>query len=124
MNWQTMRRKGFTPYGPSKAALESASMIWAQDLAGTGITVNTLLPGGATATGNDSGRCPGRGAGDAARPGRHRAAPYLAGLRRRGRRDRQAHNRHRMEPHRSEDGGCWDMSRPRGAGIRRALLVS
>jgi NAD(P)-dependent dehydrogenase (short-subunit alcohol dehydrogenase family) len=39
MNWQTMRRKGFTPYGPSKAALESASMIWAQDLAGTGITV-------------------------------------------------------------------------------------
>jgi NAD(P)-dependent dehydrogenase (short-subunit alcohol dehydrogenase family) len=51
MNWQTMRRRGFTPYGPSKAALESASMIWAQDLAGTGITVNTLLPGGATATG-------------------------------------------------------------------------
>jgi NAD(P)-dependent dehydrogenase (short-subunit alcohol dehydrogenase family) len=31
-----MRRKGFKPYGPSKAALESASMIWAQDLAGTG----------------------------------------------------------------------------------------
>jgi 3-oxoacyl-[acyl-carrier protein] reductase len=51
ISWQTMRRKGFTPYGPSKAALESASMIWAQDLAGTGITVNTLLPGGATATG-------------------------------------------------------------------------
>jgi 3-oxoacyl-[acyl-carrier protein] reductase len=51
VSWQTMRRKGFTPYGPSKAALESASMIWAQDLAGTGITVNTLLPGGATATG-------------------------------------------------------------------------
>jgi 3-oxoacyl-[acyl-carrier protein] reductase len=51
MNWQTMRRKGFTPYGPSKAALESATMIWAQDLADTGITVNTLLPGGATATG-------------------------------------------------------------------------
>jgi NAD(P)-dependent dehydrogenase (short-subunit alcohol dehydrogenase family) len=51
VNWQTMRRKGFSPYGPSKAALESATMIWAQDLAGTGITVNTLLPGGATATG-------------------------------------------------------------------------
>ena len=50
-NRQTMRRKGFTPYGPSKAALESASMIWAQDLAGTGVTVNTLAPGGATATG-------------------------------------------------------------------------
>jgi NAD(P)-dependent dehydrogenase (short-subunit alcohol dehydrogenase family) len=50
-NRQTMRFKGFTPYGPSKAALESATMIWAQDLAGTGITVNTLAPGGATATG-------------------------------------------------------------------------
>jgi 3-oxoacyl-[acyl-carrier protein] reductase len=50
-NRQTMRLKGFTPYGPSKAALESASMIWAQDLAGTGITVNTLAPGGPTATG-------------------------------------------------------------------------
>jgi 3-oxoacyl-[acyl-carrier protein] reductase len=50
-NRQTMRFKGFTPYGPSKAALESATMIWAQDLAGTGVTVNTLAPGGATATG-------------------------------------------------------------------------
>jgi 3-oxoacyl-[acyl-carrier protein] reductase len=50
-NRQTMRLKGFTPYGPSKAALESATMIWAQDLAGTGVTVNTLAPGGPTATG-------------------------------------------------------------------------
>ncbi len=51
MNHQTMRRAGFSPYGPSKAALESETIIWAQDLAGTGITVNSLLPGGATATG-------------------------------------------------------------------------
>ncbi len=51
MNHQTMRRVGFSPYGPSKAALESATIIWAQDLAGTGVTVNTLLPGGATNTG-------------------------------------------------------------------------
>jgi NAD(P)-dependent dehydrogenase (short-subunit alcohol dehydrogenase family) len=36
-----------SPYGVSKAALESATMIWAADLAGTGVTVNTLLPGGA-----------------------------------------------------------------------------
>src|SRR6266403_2104229 len=42
---------GFSPYGPSKAALESETIIWAQDLAGTGVTVNSLLPGGATATG-------------------------------------------------------------------------
>ncbi len=46
-----MRRRGFSPYGPSKAALESETAIWAQDLAGTGITVNALLPGGATLTG-------------------------------------------------------------------------
>jgi NAD(P)-dependent dehydrogenase (short-subunit alcohol dehydrogenase family) len=51
MNHETMRRAGFSPYGPSKAALESETMIWAQDLAGTGVTVNSLLPGGATATG-------------------------------------------------------------------------
>jgi len=51
MNHETMRRRGFSPYGPSKAALESETIIWAQDLAGTGVTVNALLPGGATLTG-------------------------------------------------------------------------
>ncbi len=47
----TMRRRGFSPYGPSKAALESETIIWAQDLDGTGVTVNALLPGGPTLTG-------------------------------------------------------------------------
>ena len=51
INQETMRRRGFSPYGPSKAALESMSVIWAQELAGTGITLNVLLPGGATNTG-------------------------------------------------------------------------
>lgn len=51
MNRDTMRRRGFSPYGPSKAALESETAIWTQDLAGSGITVNALLPGGATLTG-------------------------------------------------------------------------
>ena len=46
-----MRRRGFSPYGPSKAALESATTIWAQDLGDTGVTVNALLPGGPTLTG-------------------------------------------------------------------------
>ena len=46
-----MRRRGFSPYGPSKAALESETVIWAQDLEGSGVTVNALLPGGATDTG-------------------------------------------------------------------------
>jgi NAD(P)-dependent dehydrogenase (short-subunit alcohol dehydrogenase family) len=47
----TMRRAGFSPYGPSKAALESETTIWAQDLRDSGVTVNALLPGGATLTG-------------------------------------------------------------------------
>lgn len=51
MNYETMKRRGFSPYGPSKAALESMSIIWAQELEGTGITLNVLLPGGATDTG-------------------------------------------------------------------------
>src|SRR5258705_6232833 len=51
MNHETMRPARFSPYGPSKAALESETIIWAQDLAGTGVTVNSLLPGGATDTG-------------------------------------------------------------------------
>lgn len=51
MNYATMKRRGFSPYGPSKAALESESVIWAQDLEGTGVRVNVLLPGGATETG-------------------------------------------------------------------------
>ena len=49
----TMVRKNFSPYGPSKAFLEAASRIWAQDLAGTGVTVNVLLPGGAVDTAAD-----------------------------------------------------------------------
>lgn len=51
INLETMKRKGFSPYGPSKAALESMSLIWAQELEGTGISLNILLPGGATLTG-------------------------------------------------------------------------
>ncbi len=47
---QTMIRKGYSPYGPSKAFLEAASRAWAKDLEGLGIDVNVLLPGGATDT--------------------------------------------------------------------------
>jgi NAD(P)-dependent dehydrogenase (short-subunit alcohol dehydrogenase family) len=47
----TMRRAGFVPYGPSRAATDSMSHVMAADLAGTGVTVNLLAPGGATATG-------------------------------------------------------------------------
>jgi NAD(P)-dependent dehydrogenase (short-subunit alcohol dehydrogenase family) len=51
MNEQTMVRRGFVPYGPSGAAVEALSRVMAADLADTPITVNLLLPGGATATG-------------------------------------------------------------------------
>ncbi|MFT5539643.1 MAG: NAD(P)-dependent dehydrogenase (short-subunit alcohol dehydrogenase family) [Alphaproteobacteria bacterium] len=37
-------------YGPSKAGLEAEAMSWAEELAGTGITVNSIQPGGAVAT--------------------------------------------------------------------------
>jgi NAD(P)-dependent dehydrogenase (short-subunit alcohol dehydrogenase family) len=42
----TMMMEGFSPYGPSKAALEAATVVWAKDLTGTGVTVNALAPGG------------------------------------------------------------------------------
>ena len=51
VNESTMRRAGFVPYGPSRAGSEALSRIMAADLRDTGVTVNLLLPGGATATG-------------------------------------------------------------------------
>jgi NAD(P)-dependent dehydrogenase (short-subunit alcohol dehydrogenase family) len=51
MNTETMTRRGFVPYGPSGAAVEALSRVMAADLAGSPVTVNLLLPGGATATG-------------------------------------------------------------------------
>jgi NAD(P)-dependent dehydrogenase (short-subunit alcohol dehydrogenase family) len=47
----TMIRDGSPTYGPSKAALEAFSAIMAKDLAGTGVTVNVIVPGGLTNTG-------------------------------------------------------------------------
>ena len=41
----TMMRKGFVPYGPTKAALEAWSLILSRQLEGSGITVNVVLPG-------------------------------------------------------------------------------
>ena len=54
----TMHRRAYTPYGPSKAALEAASSCWAKDLDGTGVTVNVLVPGGPTNTGFIPGDAP------------------------------------------------------------------
>ena len=46
----TMQRHMNSPYGVSKAAIETETLIWAQDLAGSGVTVNSLIPGGAVDT--------------------------------------------------------------------------
>ncbi len=46
----TMLNAGSPTYGPSKAALEALSAIMAKDLAGSGVTVNVLVPGGVTNT--------------------------------------------------------------------------
>jgi NAD(P)-dependent dehydrogenase (short-subunit alcohol dehydrogenase family) len=46
----TMQRRANSPYGVSKAAIEAETLIWAKDLEGTGVTVNSLIPGGAADT--------------------------------------------------------------------------
>ena len=51
INESTMVRRGFSPYGPSKAAIEAMTRVWAAELEGSGVHINLLLPGGATATG-------------------------------------------------------------------------
>jgi len=47
---RSMIREMNSPYGPSKAALEAMSAVWAKEAAEHGVTVNVLLPGGATET--------------------------------------------------------------------------
>lgn len=47
----TMLRPGFSPYGPTKAAVEAWSLMLSRELEGSGITVNVVLPGGPTDTG-------------------------------------------------------------------------
>ncbi len=44
-NRHTMLRLGGSSYGGAKAFVETASRVWANELAGTGVTVNVLLPG-------------------------------------------------------------------------------
>jgi NAD(P)-dependent dehydrogenase (short-subunit alcohol dehydrogenase family) len=51
MSEPTMTRRGFVPYGPSGAAVEALARVMAADLADTPVTVNMLLPGGATESG-------------------------------------------------------------------------
>jgi NAD(P)-dependent dehydrogenase (short-subunit alcohol dehydrogenase family) len=49
-SYDTMLREYMNAYGPSKSSLESSTVVWSKELAGTGITVNVLTPGGVTNT--------------------------------------------------------------------------
>lgn len=60
-----MRRAGWSPYGASKAAVESLTVTWAQELQGSGVTVNVIRPGGQV----DTEIFPGGGKSSAPRPG-------------------------------------------------------
>ena len=80
MSEQTMTRRGFVPYGPSGAAVEALARVMAADLAGTPVTANILLPGGATATGMVPDDLPDEAPRQPARPVDHGAADRLAGL--------------------------------------------
>lgn len=55
----TMVMQGLAAYGAAKAGVEAATVMWAKDLAGTGVTANVLLPGGPA----DTALVPGGGAG-------------------------------------------------------------
>jgi len=57
----SMHRCAITPYGPSKAAMEAATIAWAEAMFGSGVTVNTLSPGGAVNTKFGTGEITGRG---------------------------------------------------------------
>ncbi len=46
----TMIRGGYMLYGASKASAEAGAAVMAADLAGSGVTVNVLVPGGMTDT--------------------------------------------------------------------------
>jgi NAD(P)-dependent dehydrogenase (short-subunit alcohol dehydrogenase family) len=49
-SFDTMLAAGLSAYGASKSALEACTASFAKDLDGTGVTVNTLVPGGPTDT--------------------------------------------------------------------------
>lgn len=69
----TMQRGANSPYGVTKAAIEAETLIWAQDLRNTGVTVNSLIPGGAA----DTDFVSARGRAAIAQTGRKLLAPEV-----------------------------------------------
>jgi len=57
----SMHRSAITPYGPSKAAMEAATIAWAEAMYGSGVTFNTLSPGGLVDTKFATGEIDGKG---------------------------------------------------------------
>lgn len=57
----SMHRSAITPYGPSKAAVEAATIAWAEAMFGSGITFNALSPGGLVNTKFATGEIAGKG---------------------------------------------------------------
>ena len=49
-SYYSMTAAGMTPYAATKAAIEASSLVWSKDMAGTGVTVNVLMPGGGADT--------------------------------------------------------------------------
>jgi NAD(P)-dependent dehydrogenase (short-subunit alcohol dehydrogenase family) len=49
-----------SPYGVTKAGIEASTQIWSRDLEGTGVTVNSLLPGAATDSDPEQPKKPGK----------------------------------------------------------------
>lgn len=105
----TMQRRHNSPYGMTKAALEAATMIWAQDLLETGVTVNSLIPGGRVHTDLSKPRP----AGSRALPVdiMNAAAVWLASTRSQG------------ETGRRYVGMLWDPSLPPDEAAEKALEV-
>ena len=57
---ETMVRRGFSPYGPSKAALEAMTRVWEAELEGTGVTIKHARPGGRDGHRDDPSTAPTR----------------------------------------------------------------
>lgn len=66
----TMVLQGLAAYGSTKAALEVATVVWAKDLEGSGVTANVLLPGGPSDTALIPGGVVGQRANPAFRAGK------------------------------------------------------
>lgn len=60
-NADSQHEKFAGAYGPSKSAVEAQVLSWAEETAGTGVTVNCLGPGGAVNTRFGRGNIRGRG---------------------------------------------------------------